>query len=149
MLMLQMANINFFLTILTKTYPAVLMPSKGVPQILECLFQLRRYAGSTIHAKVGARCFDSALLLSRKWVSDPRFQFVRPHGGLGRWVLSHNCHAGASPPALCAGARRIPRCRINAAFHLATERRIYAAERSARRNLSCALCSLTACFKLS
>jgi hypothetical protein len=68
MLMLQMANINFFLTILTKTYPAVLMPSKGVPQILECLFQLRRYAGSTNHAIVRVTFFDSALLLPRKWV---------------------------------------------------------------------------------
>ena len=80
MLMLQMANINFFLTILTKTYPAVLMPSKGVPQILECLFQLRRFAESTIHARVGARCFDSALLLAGKWVSDPRVKFVRLPG---------------------------------------------------------------------
>ena len=84
MLMLQMANINFFLTILTKTYPAVLMPSKGVPQILECLFQLGRYAGSTIHAIVRVTFFDSALLLPRKWVSDPRLQLVRLPGGLGR-----------------------------------------------------------------
>jgi hypothetical protein len=34
---------------------------------------------------------------------------------------------------------RILRCRINAAFRSQVERRIYAAERGARRNLSCAL----------
>src|SRR6266498_2366506 len=33
---------------------------------------------------------------------------------------------------------RILRCRINAAFRSQVERRIYAAERGARRNLSCA-----------
>src|SRR5712691_4437155 len=33
---------------------------------------------------------------------------------------------------------RILRCRINAAFRSQVERRIYAAERSTRRNLSCA-----------
>ena len=38
---------------------------------------------------------------------------------------------------------RILRCRINAAFRSQVERRIYAAERGARRNLSCALKVLT------
>src|SRR6266487_6688728 len=41
---------------------------------------------------------------------------------------------------------RILRCRINAAFRSQVERRIYAAERGARRNLSCAPASKNYCI---
>jgi hypothetical protein len=56
--MFPFANINFFLTFPTKTYLAVLMPSKVVPQILESFFWLRSYAESRKHAMVQIGFFD-------------------------------------------------------------------------------------------
>src|SRR5437773_1003007 len=58
--MFPIVNIIFFLTILTKTYPAVPMPSKGVPQIWESIFWFRSFAGATIRAMVRLRFFDSS-----------------------------------------------------------------------------------------
>jgi len=49
--MFPFANI-FFFAILTKTYLAVLMPSKVVPQILESFFWFRGFAGLGKHAIV-------------------------------------------------------------------------------------------------
>jgi len=58
MLMFPFANINFFLNFPTKTYLAVLMPSKVVPQILESFFWLRSFAESRKRAMVRFSFFD-------------------------------------------------------------------------------------------
>ena len=51
----------FFFAILTKTYLAVIMPSKAAPQILESIFWPGRFAGSRIHAIVRLRFFEFSL----------------------------------------------------------------------------------------
>jgi hypothetical protein len=62
--MFQYANINFFLIFPTKTYLAVLMPSKAVPQILESFFRLQRFAESRKRAivRIGFSDFSSPLI---------------------------------------------------------------------------------------
>jgi hypothetical protein len=54
----------------------------------------------------------------------------------------------AAPDKTARAHDRILRCRINAAFRNQVERRIWAAERGARRNLSCAQLLERANFKL-
>ena len=60
----------FFFAILTKTYLAVIMPSKAAPQILESIFWPGRFAGSRIHAIVRLRFFELSL---QRWVFTPGF----------------------------------------------------------------------------
>jgi|KBSSwiStaDraftv2_1062776.scaffolds.fasta_scaffold96213_3 hypothetical protein len=78
--MFPFANINFFLNYLTKTYLAVLMPSKVVPQILESFFWLRSFAESRKHAMVRIGFFDFS----------PGLELGCLLGAPARGISSHN-----------------------------------------------------------